>query len=69
MDVEYNNTHQIGGGNRYVTWTFAEIKQYATDCHDLKMAMSLSSCQMCIEDISVGENCVKAQISYQKITG
>jgi len=68
MDVEYNNTHQIGGGNRYVTWTFAEIKQYAADCHDFEDGHELKFMSNVHEDISVGENCVKAQIPIQKIT-
>src|SRR5882724_9385016 len=68
MEVEYNNTHQIGGGNRYVTWTFAEIKQYAADCHDFEDGHELKFMSNVHEDISVGENCVKAQIPIQKIT-
>src|SRR5882762_12026387 len=34
---KHNSTHQIGGGNRSVTWTFAEIRQYAAaDCHNFE---------------------------------
>jgi len=32
---KYSSIHQIGG-NRSVTWTFAEIRQYAADCHDFE---------------------------------
>jgi len=66
MEVEYNNTHQIGGGYRYFTWTFAEIKQYAADCHDFEDGHELKFMSNVHEIFSVGENCVKAQIPIQK---
>src|SRR5260370_42387820 len=57
---KYNSIHQIGGGNRSVTWTFAEIRQYAADCHDFEGGHELKFMSNVHEDISVGENCVKS---------
>ena len=65
---KYNSIQKIGGGNRSVTWTFAEIRQYAADCHDFEDGHELKFMSNVHEDISVGENCVKTQIPIQKLT-
>src|SRR5882762_11216762 len=50
---KYNSTHQIGGGNRSVTWTFAEIRQYAAaDCHDFEDGHEFNFMSNVHEDIS-----------------
>ena len=66
---KHNSTHQIGGGNRSVTWTFAEIRQYAAaDCHDFEDGHEFKFMSNVHEDISVGENCVKTHIPIQKLS-
>jgi len=51
----HNSTHQIGGGNKSVTWTFAEIKQYATDYHDFEDGHKFKFMSNAHDDISVGK--------------
>src|SRR5882762_10614409 len=66
---KHNSTHQIGGGNRSVTWTFAEIRQYAAaDCHNFEDGHEFKFMSNVHEDISVDENCVKTQIPIQKLS-
>jgi len=65
---KYNITHQIGGGNKSVTWTFSEIRQYATNYHDFEDGHKFKFMSNVYDDISVGENCVKTQIPIQKLS-
>jgi len=67
---KYNKTHQIGGGrgNKSVTWTFAEIKQYATDHHDFEDGHKFKFMSNVHGDTLVGEICVKTQIPIQQLS-
>ena len=65
---KHNSTHQIGGGNKSITWTFAEIKQYATDYYHFEDGHRFIFMSNVHDDISVGKNCVKTQIPIQQLS-
>ena len=52
---KYNSTHQIGGGNKSITWTFAEIRQYGADYYDFEDGHKFIFMSNVHDDILVAE--------------
>ena len=65
---KYYISHQVGGENKSITWTFAEIRQYATDYHGFEDGHKFKFMSNVHDDISVGQNCVKTQIPIQELS-
>jgi hypothetical protein len=57
----------IGGGNKSVSWTFAEIKPYAVDYYKFEDNQKFEFMSNMHKDNPVGQNCVKTQIPIQKL--
>jgi len=68
MELEIQHHSSDWRGNKSITWTFAEIRQYATDYHDIEDGHKFMFMSNVHEDISVGENCVKTQMPIQNLS-